>query len=160
MTLRSFRERAIQTSSFELIGIAFVSPIYAQLTGTSMVHGFALITILSIAILVWSPIYNTLFDAMERRYTDRLACKRPHKFRFVHATMHEISAVLITCPLLILIGGHTLGGALALNLGLTLTYSVYTYLFHIAYDRLRPVQKSGPVDSMIIVTAPLQESHG
>ena len=151
MTLRSFRERVIQTSSFELIGIAFVSPIYAQLVGTSMAHGFALITILSIIILVWSPIYNTLFDTLERRYTNRLACKRPHKIRFVHASMHEVTAVIITCPFLIFLGGHTLSGALALNLGLTLTYSIYTYFFHIAYDRLRPVQKRDRIDIVSVM---------
>ncbi|WP_170601829.1 MULTISPECIES: PACE efflux transporter [Ruegeria] len=142
MTLRSFRERVIQTSTFELIGIAFVSPVYAQFTGSSMAHGFTIIAILSVAILVWSPIYNTFFDIVERRYTSRLACKRPHRLRFIHATMHEVSAVLITCPLLMWIGGHTLAGALAFNVGLTLTYSVYTYFFHIVFDHLRPVQKT------------------
>lgn len=70
----------------------------------------------------------------------RLACKRPHALRMVHATVHEISAILITCPLLMMAGGHSLGSALALNIGLTPTYTAYTYAFHIAHDRLRPVQ--------------------
>ena len=140
MTLRSFRERVIQTGSFELIGIAFVSPVYAYLSGNSMAHGFALITALSVAILIWAPIFNTLFDVVERHFTDRLACERPHRLRIMHATLHEMSAILITCPLLMSIGGHTLGGALALNLGLTITYSFYTYIFHMTYDRIRPVQ--------------------
>ncbi|WP_170382060.1 PACE efflux transporter [Ruegeria atlantica] len=142
MTLRTFKERIIQTGSFEVIGIAIVSPTYAYLVGASMVHGFALITLLSIVVLIWSPIFNTLFDLIERNCTCRLACERPHQLRLVHAVMHEVTAVLITCPLLMLIGGHTLKTALLVNLGLTITYSVYTYFFHIVYDRIRPVRKT------------------
>ena len=99
-----------------------------------------------IAILIWSPIYNTILDRIEKQYTDRLACERPHDLGIIHALMHEITAVKLTCPLLIWIGGHTLGGALAFNTGLTLTCSAYAYVFHIAFDQLRPVQMvSNPV---------------
>ena len=145
MTLRSFRERVIQTSSFELIGILFVAPIYAHLIGSSTMHGFILIALLSVAILVWAPIFNTAFDMIDRHFTNRPACKRPHKLRLVHATLHEVTAVMITCPLLIWVGGHTLPGALAVNFGLTVTYTIYTYVFHIIYDRLRPVAVQTPL---------------
>ncbi|CUH45039.1 PACE efflux transporter [Ruegeria atlantica] len=140
MTLRTFKERVIQTGSFELIGIAFVSPLYAYFTGASMVHGFAMIAMLSVVIMIWCPIFNTIFDLIERDKTARLACKRPQSVRVLHATLHEVTAVMITCPLLMVVGGHSLGSALALNVGLTLTYTVYTFLFHIAYDRVRPIQ--------------------
>lgn len=140
MTLRCFRERCLQTVSFELVGIGFVSPLYAYLAGTPMLHGFALITILSIAILIWSPVFNTVYDLIERHRTGRVASQRPHASRVIHAILHEVSAILLTCPLLMWMGGHTLEAALAFNLGLTLTYSVYTYVFHIAYDQIRPVQ--------------------
>lgn len=142
MTLRTFKERVIQTGSFEMIGIAFVSPVYAYLTGASMVHGFAMIAMLSIVIMIWCPIFNTIFDLIERDKTARLACKRPQSVRILHATLHEVTAVMITCPLLMMVGGHSLGSALALNVGLTLTYTVYTYLFHIIYDRVRPIKPS------------------
>ncbi|WP_170562134.1 chlorhexidine efflux transporter [Ruegeria atlantica] len=105
MTLRTFKERIIQTGSFELIGIAFVSPVYAYLTGASMVHGFAMITMLSIVIMIWCPIFNTIFDLIERDKTARLACKRPQSVRVFHATLHEVTAVMITCPLLMMVGG-------------------------------------------------------
>jgi uncharacterized membrane protein len=90
--------------------------------------------------MIGSPIYTTSFDRNERQYTDRLACERPQDLCIIHALMHEITAVTLTCPLLIWIGSHTLGGALAFNIGLTLTYSAYAYVFHIAFDQLRPVQ--------------------
>ena len=74
MTLRTFKERVIQTGSFELIGIAFVSPIYAYLTGASMVHGFAMITMLSFVIMIWCPIFNTIFDLIEPAIGARSSC--------------------------------------------------------------------------------------
>ena len=159
MTLRSFRERVVQTGSFELIGIAFVSPVYALITGTSMAHGVAIIAALSVAILIWSPIFNTVFDVTDRHFTDRLACKRPHRLRILHAVMHEVSAILITCPLLMAIGGHSLGEALAFNLGLTITYSVYTYIFHMAYDRLRPVRTEGQVPGVDVLQSVVHFCH-
>lgn len=146
MTLRSFRERVIQTCSFEVVGIAFVSPVYAYIAGASMVHGFALISLLSIVILIWSPIFNTSFDWIERHRTRRLASARPHWLRIVHAVLHEVTAIIITCPLLMYFGGHSLQAALAFNLGLTITYSIYTYVFHIIYDRLRPVRPVSAVE--------------
>lgn len=99
-----------------------------------------------IAILTWSLIYNTIFVRIEKQYTDRLACERPHDLGIIHALKHEIAAVMITCPLFIWIGSHTLGGALAFNTKLTLTYSAFAYVLHIAFDQLRPVQMvSNPI---------------
>ncbi|MEM9633287.1 MAG: PACE efflux transporter [Pseudomonadota bacterium] len=139
MTLRSTRERVIQTVTFEVIGIALISPLYATFTGKTAAASVALIALLSVVIVIWSPIFNTVFDFAERHFTGRLACQRPHGLRMFHACMHEVSAILLTCPLLIWIGGHSLGAALSVNVGLTLTYTIYTYFFHVAYDRCRPV---------------------
>ena len=149
MTIRSFKERILQTVSFEVIGIAVVSPAYAHLTGASMAHGFAMIALLSVVIMIWSPIFNTLFDLIERHRTQRLACERPQHLRIIHAGLHEITAVMITCPLLMALGGHSLATALMVNLGLTITYSIYTYVFHFTYDRLRPVKPIAPEPSLM-----------
>lgn len=145
MKLRSVKERIIQTLTFEAVGITLVAPSYAYFAGSSIGKGFALIALLSMVILVWAPIYNTLFDFIEHACTGRPASDRPHNLRILHATLHEVSAVSMTCPILIWVGGHTLWGALSFNLGLTLTYTAYTYVFHIVYDRLRPVRGCGLV---------------
>jgi len=140
MTLRSPKERVIQTLCFEVGGVALVSPAYAYLTGASMAGGFATIALLSIVIMTWAPVYNTLFDYIERERSGRLASDRSKGMRILHAILHEASSVLITCPLLIWLGGHSLTSALFINVSLTLTYVVYTYVFHIFYDLWRPVQ--------------------
>lgn len=140
MSIRTVRERVLQTACFELIGIAIVSPLYALAVGASVGHGVALIAVISVVVLVWSPLHNTAFDLIDWHWSGRTACQRPHGVRVFHAFSHETSAVLLTCPLIIWIGGHSLVEALALNLGLTVTYTAYAYLFHLVYDRLRPVR--------------------
>jgi uncharacterized membrane protein len=57
----------------------------------------------------------------------------------VHAVSHEVSAVGVSLPILLTLGGHTLAGALMVNIGLTLLYTGYAFVFHLVYDRLRPV---------------------
>lgn len=140
MHLRTIRERIIQTLSFEVIGICFVSPLYAFIVGANMGKSFALITLISIVILTWTPLFNTLFDYFDALHSGRIASDRPTSLRVIHAITHEVSAIALTCPILIHIGGHSLLGALKVNLGLTLTYTLYTYVFHLIYDRLRPVE--------------------
>lgn len=140
MALRSARERIIQTLTFELIGVALVSPLYVGLVGAPVADSILLITLLSVVILVWSPLHNVVFDFCELRFANRLASDRPHRVRVFHALSHEITAVMITCPLMIVVGGHSLMQALSLNVGLTLFYSGYAYVFHLAYDKLRPVR--------------------
>ncbi|WP_441347474.1 PACE efflux transporter [Shimia sp. MMG029] len=142
MTLRSPTERVIQTLCFEAGGVALVAPAYAYLTGTSMAGGLATIALLSIVILVWAPVFNTLFDYVERKCVGRLASDRPLGARILHATLHETSSILITCPLLIWTGGYSLTSALFINVSLTIAYVVYTFTFHIFYDRWRPVHPS------------------
>jgi len=140
MTLRSPKERVIQTLCFEAGGVALVSPAYAYLTGASIVGGITTIALLSIVIMTWAPVYNTLFDYIERERSGRLASDRSKRIRILHAVLHEASSVLLTCPLLIWLGGHSLTSALFINVSLTITYVVYTFIFHMFYDHWRPVQ--------------------
>lgn len=142
MLIRSTRERIFQTLCFEFVGILLVTPMYAFFTGITAGESLVVIVLLSVAILVYSPLHNTIFDFIEAKKTDRIACQRPHSVRVFHAVSHEVSAVLITCPILVLLSGHTVLEALIVNVGLTAFYSCYTYIFHIIFDRLRPVHST------------------
>ena len=53
----------------------------------------------------------------------------------------EATAVIVTCPLIVAL--TTLGWleALVTDIGLTLTYALYGYLFHLGFDRLRPIYR-------------------
>jgi len=140
MTLRTAKERFIQTLSFEFGGIVIISPIYSYVASASISGSFVLIALLSIVVMIWAAVYNTLFDYAEHKLTGNIASDRSQSGRVLHAILHEISAVALTCPLLIWLGGYSLGTALLINIGLTLTYVIYTYLFHMIYDHLRPIK--------------------
>jgi uncharacterized membrane protein len=94
---------------------------------------------LALAIMAWSPLHNSVFDWVDLRMTGRVASDRPHSLRIIHALCHEATSVVITLPLIMLIGGHGFWQALGIDIGFTLFYSVYAYFFHLTYDALRPV---------------------
>jgi uncharacterized membrane protein len=48
--------------------------------------------------------------------------------------------MLVTWPLIMLVTGFGWLEAIAADLGLTLAYAIYSYFFHLAFDKLRPVQ--------------------
>lgn len=143
MTLRSPRERLIQTLAYEAGGLCLSVPLVVLFGGGTTGTAFVLMLALSAAVLVWSPIHNTVFDWADFRLTGRLASDRPQRWRLVHAASHEATTVVVTLPILIWLGGLTVWQALLADLGLTLLYAAYAYVFHLVYDRLRPMRPSG-----------------
>ena len=140
--LRSRRERIVQTLWFEGIGLLLVAPIYGWATGTGLTDSLALVAAVSVAVMVWAALFNTAFDRAEMRLTGRVASDRPHRLRLAHALLFEASAAVVSCPVIVLMTGLGWLDALLTDIALTLAYSAYGYLFHWAFDRLRPVHRS------------------
>jgi uncharacterized membrane protein len=138
--LRSARERVIQTLWFEGVGLALVAPLYAWATGAAAGESFVLVAALSLAVMTWSALFNTGFDWIEWRLARRLASDRPQHWRIVHAVAHEATAVIVTCPLIVALTGLGWWQALWLDVALTVVYAAYAYVFHLTFDRLRPVR--------------------
>lgn len=141
MPLRSPRERIIQTLSYEAGGLALALPLYLLYTGGGASEGALVMVAMSAAVLLWSPLHNSVFDWADLRLSGRVASDRPQKWRMVHALCHEATTMVVTLPVLIWLGGHGLWEAVGVDIGLTLVYAVYAYLFHMAYDWLRPVRR-------------------
>ncbi|SPH18327.1 hypothetical protein DEA8626_01864 [Defluviimonas aquaemixtae] len=138
MALRSVRERVLQTPCLEGGGLILAVPAYALIMGRSGSECFLLMALLSVTVMIWSPIHNTVFDLIDLHVTGRLASDRPNRLRMVHALSHESTAVIMTLTVLVLLGRHSFRGALAVGFTLTIACSIYAYLFHLGYDRLRP----------------------
>ena len=138
--IRSPRERAIQTLSFEVGGLAIVAPLFALAMGTGLGSSFGLLLAVSVVVTLWTAFFNTAFDIVEHRLTGRVASDRPHRIRTLHAVLHEATAVIVSCPVIWALTDLGWIDALLVDLGLTLAYAVYAYFFHLAYDRLRPVR--------------------
>lgn len=137
--LRSTRERVIQTLWFEGIGMLLVAPLVALVAGSGLGESFVLVAALSMVVMAWSAVYNTVFDLVERRRTGRVASDRPHGLRTLHAIGHEASAVVVSLPVIVAMTSLGWFEALLADLGLTAVYAGYAYLFHLVFDRLRPV---------------------
>lgn len=138
--LRSRRERLIQTLCFEALGLVFVTPLLALFTAASAREAAGVLVVLSIAVMCWSAVYNWAFDWLEWRWTGRLASDRPHLLRFGHTLGHELSATLVSWPLIAALTPLGWIDALWADVGLTLAYVIYGYVFHLVFDRLRPVR--------------------
>lgn len=139
--LRSTRERIIQTLWFEGLGLLLVAPAYAWVTGSHAAESFLMVAAVSLAVMCWAALYNTVFDLLEHRRTGRVASDRPHGLRTLHAIGLEITSIVVTTPVIWALSDLGWWGALAADLGLTLVYAGYGYLFHWGYDRLRPVPR-------------------
>jgi uncharacterized membrane protein len=140
MSMRTARERLYQTLAYEAGGLAVAAPLYGSLFGRGAAESFGLMAALSMIVMVWGPVYNTIFDWVEFERTGRLASDRPQGLRVFHALCLEITATSVTLPVVMSMGGHGFWQALSIDLGLTLFYAAYAYFFHIAYDWLRPVR--------------------
>lgn len=137
--IRNLRERVIQTLWFELLGLVLVAPPFAYFSGATTGDSFTLLLVLAIVVALWSGLYNSVFDLAEVRLTGRVASDRPHGWRVLHAIGLETSAVLLTWPLVVALTPLGWQQALFADIGLTLAYAAYGYVFHLAFDRLRPV---------------------
>lgn len=140
MVLRSPRERVIQTFAYEIGGLCMSVPLFVIFGDGTTGEAFTLMLALAGAVLVWSPIHNTLFDWADYRVSGRLASDRPQRWRVAHAISHEATTLVITLPILMWLGGLSFWAAVLVDLGLTALYAAYAYLFHLAYDRLRPMR--------------------
>lgn len=139
MCLRSARERVFQSITFQIGGILIATPLYAMICGATAPESTALIVAIAVFATLWSPFHNACFDILEWRLRGRVASDRPQGLRVVHAFSHEATAMIVTVPLVMVMGGHSFVAAFALDTGLTLLYTAYAYVFHIGYDQLRPV---------------------
>jgi uncharacterized membrane protein len=142
MTIRSFRERVIQTGAYEAGGLLLAVPLYASVSGDSASASLWLLLALWLAELLWSSIHNLFFDPADLSLSGRVASDRPRLWRMVHAVSAEASSAVVTVPILMTLGGHSLGEALVLDAALALLFTLYTFAFHLGFDRLRPVAPS------------------
>jgi uncharacterized membrane protein len=139
MRLRTLRERVIQVIAFEVGGLLLAVPLYILMFEESAAGSALLLSVLAASVMVWSPIHNTLFDWADGRLSGRLASDRLHRWRVVHAASHEVTSMLVTLPLIVAMTGLGIKEALALDVGLTLFYAAYAYVFHLVFDLVRPM---------------------
>ena len=122
---RSTSERLFQAVLYELIAIAFLTPVYSWAFDMPLDNSLATMAMTSLAVIIWAAIYNTIFD---------------RGLRFLHATLLEVTITFIAVPIIMLMSGVSIWIALLADILFSLIFAVYTYVFYYIYDRLRPVR--------------------
>lgn len=139
MTLRSPRERIFQTICYEICALSVSVPLYALMADKDAGPAVSVMVAMMIAETIWASIHDFLFDWTDLRLSGRVASNRPKRWRAVHAISHEGSAMIVTLPVLMWTGGHHFWAAFVLDLGLTLMYACYAFVFYLVFDWFRPV---------------------
>lgn len=140
MTVRNARERLLQSAGYEIGSLLVATPVCVWLTGTSVATSAVLVIVLTVATMLWAPLFNFAFDRVEWRLSRRVASDRSSRLRLLHAFALEASDIVISVPILMWLGGLDLHQALIADLGLLGVYMAYTYAYHRIFDWLRPVR--------------------
>jgi uncharacterized membrane protein len=137
--LRSTRERIVQAVIYEAVALALVTPAYSWAMGVTAGNSFATMVLVSMGVMIWSTIYNAVFDRALLRWSGRAAHQRTRIDRAFHALLNEAMITLFAVPIIFVMSGKGWWAALVADIGFTAAYVVYTYLFHLIYDRVRPI---------------------
>lgn len=137
---RSVKERIVQSVLYEVIALVGLTPVYAWALGLPLDNSAATMAMISLIVVVWVAIYNTIFDRLMYRRTGRLAHQKTQALRVFHAVLYEVTVTFIAVPVIVLMSGKSLWVALAADIAFSFFFAVYTYVFYLVYDTLRPVR--------------------
>jgi uncharacterized membrane protein len=135
--MRSKWDRVRHTLSFEIFGLALITPLGAfvfDMHASDM--GFVGVVSATVA-TAWNYLYNLGFDhLMQRRLGTTL--KTP-LLRVAHAVLFELGLLVALLPFIAWYLGITLWQALVMDISIALFYVVYAFCFNWAYDRIFPL---------------------
>lgn len=140
--LRSPLDRLRQIILFEIGGLVLVSPPFAWLSGVSMFDSIGLMAAIALLAALWNGFYNTAFDWIEGRRTNRTADRRPLPLRILHAIGFEGGLLLVSLPLIVWWTDMGWLTALLADIGIATAYVVYAFVFNYLYDRCFPIENT------------------
>lgn len=132
-TLQGVRRKVIHATLYEAIAITVVTVAVMLFTGEGLAHAGTLALLTSVAAVSWNMVFNTLFEAWERRQTDRT---RTVKRRVAHAIGFEGGLILLTVPLIAWWLDMSWREALLADLGLVVFFLFYTFSFNWLFDHV------------------------
>lgn len=135
--MRSVSDRIRHAISFELIGLAIITPLGAFAFGMPIadigVVGVASATVAT----AWNYLYNLGFDHVMQRLTG--STKKSLAVRVPHAVLFEGGLLVALLPLIAWYLGVSLLQAFMMDVSFALFYLVYAFVFNLAYDRIFPL---------------------
>ncbi len=135
--MRSLPDRIRHVISFEIIGLALVTPLGALAFGQPMLDIGVLSAIVAVIATLWNLVYNYLFDIALKRARGGTA--KGAVMRVFHAILFELGLLATLMPLIAAYLGISLWQALMMDISFAIFYMVYAFLFNLVYDRIFPL---------------------
>ncbi len=135
--MRSISDRIRHAISFEIIGLALVTPLGAFAFGMPIAD-IGVVGVVSATIATgWNYLYNLGFDHVMQRMTG--GTKKSMPVRVLHAVLFEGGLLLALLPLIAWYLDVSLLQAFMMDVSFALFYLVYAFVFNLAYDRIFPL---------------------
>jgi uncharacterized membrane protein len=135
--MRTAGDRIRQAISFEIIGLALITPLGAWAFHLPM-HDIGVVGIVGATIAtLWNYVYNLGFDHIMQRL--RGSTRKTTPIRVLHAIMFEVGLLFVLLPLFAWYLGISLWQAFLMDVSFALFYMGYAFVFNWAYDRLFPL---------------------
>lgn len=135
--MRTTRDRIRHALSFEIIGLALITPLAAFLFHMPM-HSIGMVALAaSLLATGWNYLYNILFDQISLRLRGTVIKTVP--LRVLHAVLFELGLLLVLLPFIAWYLGISIWQALVMDIGFALFYMGYAFVFNWVYDRIFPI---------------------
>ncbi len=130
---RPVLRRIVYVIGYEGLSVLFTVVVMSGLLGHGGGQSVLTAVLLSTAATAWNYVWNTLFEAIERRVG---ATGRGARSRALHALGYEGGVLLVTIPLVSLMLGVSLVEAAMLEAGLLVFFLVFTTVYAMLFDRV------------------------
>jgi uncharacterized membrane protein len=136
--MRTSSDRIRHTLLFELIALALITPVASWVLDKSLVQIGSLGIALSLIAMCVNYFYNFIFVIALIRM-GRAVNKRPVWLRLFHAILFETCLIVLTIPVVAWWLDMTLLEAFITDIGFTLFFLIYAFIFNWTYDVIFPM---------------------
>ena len=133
ITLSPFKRRIVYVVVFEIVAIILSTFVLMKLSNSDASESLPVAMMVSLAAVIWNFIYNTAFEAWERR---KHIARRTLWIRSAHAFGFEGGLVLICLPLYMVWYDVGLVKAFMMEVALLLFFLIYTFTFTLIFDKI------------------------
>jgi uncharacterized membrane protein len=131
--MQGLRRKLVHATLYEAIAIGLLT-LGMTLSGQASAEtGLTASLLMSGLAMLWNMVFNTAFEAWERRQTSML---RTWQRRLAHALGFEGGLMLLTVPVIMWMLGLGLWEAILADAALMVFFLFYTYAYNWAFDRV------------------------
>ncbi|MDP9555741.1 UNVERIFIED_ORG: putative membrane protein [Pseudomonas parafulva] len=131
--MQGLKRKLVYVTFYELIGLCMSTLGLAYLSDTQASHTGPLAVMITTIAMIWSLIYNTLFEYWESRQATR---GRSVARRVVHAVGFQLTLVIYLIPLIAWWLDMSLVDALLVDMAFIVLVPCYTFVYNWAFDKL------------------------